>query len=100
MTTTQLCTLLTKAAEQKLGLTNLAILTHLHGCSDHRDYLSSLAHAVGISTAAITGQIDRLESFGLLTRTPNPFDRRGIFAALTHKSLRLFTDLGLRTETT
>jgi DNA-binding MarR family transcriptional regulator len=44
-----------------------------------------LATAVGLSTAAITTVIDRLERRGFATRRPDPKDRRRVLVQLTPK---------------
>ena len=93
MTANQLTEFLTKAAKLQLGVGNLAVLSHLHSRPDHTDSMTGIAQGVGISTAAITGQVDRLDGYGLVTRRPNLKDRRGVFASLTPKALEMFNNL-------
>lgn len=42
-----------------------------------------------LSSGAMTNRLDRLEKAGLIERTPNPEDRRGILVGLTKKGLEL-----------
>jgi DNA-binding MarR family transcriptional regulator len=93
MTASDLTQFLTSAAKLQLGVGNLAVLAHLHSCPGHTDSMTGIAQAVGISTAAITGQVDRLDGYGLVTRRPNLTDRRGVFAALTPQALDMFQNL-------
>lgn len=42
-----------------------------------------LSSTLMITTGGITGRLDRLEAAGLLARSPDPSDRRGVRVALT-----------------
>ncbi len=42
-----------------------------------------------LSSGAMTNRLDRLEKAGLIERTPNPEDRRGVLVGLTEKGLEL-----------
>lgn len=42
-----------------------------------------------LSSAAITGRLDNLEDRGLVTRSPDPADRRGVIVELTEKGCAL-----------
>lgn len=42
-----------------------------------------------LSSGAMTNRLDRLEKMGLIERTPNPSDRRGVLVGLTKKGLDL-----------
>lgn len=42
-----------------------------------------------LSSGAMTNRLDRLEKYGLIERTPNPNDRRGVLVGLTKKGLEL-----------
>ncbi|MFY0477307.1 MarR family winged helix-turn-helix transcriptional regulator [Achromobacter marplatensis] len=48
-----------------------------------------LVDALLLTSGAMTNRIDRLEQAGLLVRTPNPDDRRGIIVSLTTEGLRV-----------
>jgi DNA-binding MarR family transcriptional regulator len=48
-----------------------------------------LAEIVVRTTGGMTKTIDRLERHGLVTRTPDPTDRRGVLVRLTAKGRRL-----------
>lgn len=47
---------------------------------------SALAKRLGLSTAATTTSIDRLEALGHAHRSANPTDRRGVIVAATDES--------------
>lgn len=78
-----------KASNQKLSIKQLHILGYLALKENYRATLSELAAETGISTAAITGQIDTLEGRLLLERHHPQQDRRTIYACLTLKGLEL-----------
>ncbi|MFD4838838.1 MarR family winged helix-turn-helix transcriptional regulator [Achromobacter sp. NPDC058515] len=48
-----------------------------------------LVDALLLTSGAMTNRLDRLEQAGLLLRTPNPDDRRGIIVTLTAEGLRV-----------
>jgi DNA-binding MarR family transcriptional regulator len=50
---------------------------------------TDLYEAAMISSGSMTNRIDRLEKAGLVTRAPNPADRRGTLVALTADGLAL-----------
>ena len=48
----------------------------------------ALAAAVMLSTGGMTKRLDQMEAAGLLTRAPDPSDRRGLLIGLTAKGRR------------
>jgi DNA-binding MarR family transcriptional regulator len=48
-----------------------------------------LARSLLITTGAMTTRLDRLERNGMITRTADPADRRGVLVQLTRKGERL-----------
>lgn len=48
-----------------------------------------LVEALLLTSGAMTNRLDRLEQAGLLARSPNPDDRRGIIVSLTPEGLRV-----------
>lgn len=54
---------------------------------------TQLFEALMISSGGMTNRIDRLEKAGLIVRSPNPEDRRGMLVSLTEKGLKLIDDL-------
>lgn len=50
---------------------------------------SDLAHAAGITPAAMTTSIDRLIDLGHVTRDPHPTDRRKLVITATENSVRI-----------
>jgi DNA-binding MarR family transcriptional regulator len=50
---------------------------------------TDLYEAAMISSGSMTNRIDRLEKAGLVTRRPNPADKRGSLVALTAQGLAL-----------
>ncbi|MGW5235648.1 MarR family winged helix-turn-helix transcriptional regulator [Streptomyces nodosus] len=62
-----------------------------------------LSATLMITTGGMTGRLDRLERAGLLRRSPDPHDRRGLRVTLTDKGFRLVDEalgagLSLQTE--
>ncbi|MBV8528052.1 MAG: MarR family transcriptional regulator [Candidatus Dormibacteraeota bacterium] len=54
---------------------------------------SRLLASVTISSGGMTGRLDRLEHAGLVTRRPDPDDRRGVLVRLTDEGERLTAQL-------
>jgi DNA-binding MarR family transcriptional regulator len=54
----------------------------------HQMKPTDLGYAIVLSSGAMTNRIDRLEQAGLVTRLPDPGDRRGTLVALTEKGRR------------
>ena len=50
---------------------------------------SALLKASLVTSGAITNRIDRMEESGLVTRVPDPDDRRGVLVQLTSKGIKL-----------
>ncbi|MFF0444810.1 MarR family winged helix-turn-helix transcriptional regulator [Streptomyces sp. NPDC004609] len=46
-----------------------------------------LSATLMLTTGGMTGRLDKLEKAGLLTRSPDPNDRRGLRITLTHRGL-------------
>ncbi|MEW2285634.1 MarR family transcriptional regulator [Streptomyces sp. NPDC047841] len=64
---------------------------------------SELSAALMLTTGGMTGRLDKLERAGLLRRSPDPHDRRGLRVSLTEEGLRLIdeaVDAGLAQEST
>jgi DNA-binding MarR family transcriptional regulator len=77
----------------KLNLT-IAQLKSLFYISRHgRVNLSGLASGIRVTPANVTGIVDRLVEQGLLTRTPDPDDRRVSWLTVTGKGKTLTNDL-------
>jgi DNA-binding MarR family transcriptional regulator len=74
------------AAEHDLSLTQLRVLAILR---DRQGSMSDLATYLGLDKSSISGLVDRAEKRGLVQRTPNPLDGRGIDVALTAEGSRL-----------
>ncbi|MER6910818.1 MarR family transcriptional regulator [Streptomyces sp. NPDC000594] len=61
-----------------------------------------LSATLMLTTGGMTGRLDRLEKAGLLTRNPDPHDRRGLRITLTAQGLDLVDQAvtaGLRAQT-
>lgn len=54
---------------------------------------TQLFDALMISSGGMTNRLDRLEKAGLITRSPNPEDRRGMIVSLSEKGLALIDRL-------
>ncbi|MGW6708954.1 MarR family winged helix-turn-helix transcriptional regulator [Streptomyces sp. NPDC054956] len=72
-----------------LGRTGLRVLTELR-CAGSPYTLApgELSRAVGITSGALTGCLDRLEEAALVTRLPVPGDRRRLAVRLTARGVR------------
>ncbi|MFF5444624.1 MarR family winged helix-turn-helix transcriptional regulator [Streptomyces sp. NPDC012888] len=60
-----------------------------------------LADTMMITTGGMTGRLDKLEKAGLLSRSPDPNDRRGLQVTITDKGLELIDEAvvaGLRAQ--
>ncbi|MFE9173609.1 MarR family winged helix-turn-helix transcriptional regulator [Streptomyces kebangsaanensis] len=51
-----------------------------------------LSATLMLTTGGMTGRLDKLEGAGLLRRSPDPHDRRGLQVTLTDKGLRLIDE--------
>ena len=74
------------AAEHDLSLTQLRVLAILR---DRQGSMSDLATYLGLDKSTISGLVDRAEKRGLLRRTQNPLDGRGVDVALTARGRAL-----------
>jgi DNA-binding MarR family transcriptional regulator len=74
------------AAEHDLSLTQLRVLAILR---DRQGSMSDLATYLGLDKSTISGLVDRAEKRGLLRRTQNPLDGRGVDVALTARGIEL-----------
>lgn len=74
------------AVLQRFGLSiaDFDVLNTLRRVSDqHGSKPSDMARSSLITTGAMTSRLDRLERAGLIRRTPDPADRRGVLVRLT-----------------
>ena len=76
--------------DQQLTIRQFAILHSVH---HGKKSVSELADGSNISRPAISRSVDSLVNTGLITRIPDPHDRRYIDLALSHKGERLFESL-------
>ncbi len=68
----------------EINVRGLHLLVHLH-LSGSGKRLKSLASAIGLTSAGMTGVADQLELKGLVVREVPPNDRRSIYLSLTPK---------------
>ncbi|AWZ05699.1 MULTISPECIES: MarR family transcriptional regulator [unclassified Streptomyces] len=72
-----------------LGRTGLRVLTELrYAGAPYTLAAGELARAVGVTSGALTGCLDRLEEAALATRLPVPGDRRRLAVRLTAQGVR------------
>jgi len=71
----------------KITLPQFLILGFLHNNGDSK--MCGIAKFMSVTTAAMTGMVDRLEKYGYVERESEPEDRRIINVSLTHKGLEL-----------
>ena len=89
-----------QATLSRVGLTKeeFKVLCALHaGTRSH----GSMCRELGVSTGAMTNRLDKLERAGLLARSRDPNDRRGVLLRLTphgHKKLEEYIDTGATRE--
>jgi DNA-binding MarR family transcriptional regulator len=79
------------AALQPLGLSfgDFDVVNTLRRRGDeHGTKPSDLARSSLITSGAMTSRLDRLERAGLITRRPDPADRRGVLVYLTERGER------------
>jgi DNA-binding MarR family transcriptional regulator len=91
-----------RANLQRVALTKeeLKVLCLLHGGSRSH---GSLCDELGVSTGTMTNRLDKLERAGLLERTRDSHDRRGVLLNLTpvgQSKLDDYIDLGTAREQT
>jgi DNA-binding MarR family transcriptional regulator len=91
------------AVSAKLGLgasdSQFMTLLQSHGPLTPRQ----LSEHTGLTSGTVTGVIDRLESLGLITRQPDPHDRRKVLvtpslAAIQEKLAPLYAEQGRRVQ--
>ncbi len=70
---------------QKSGVRSFSEAITLETLRDNAKPITKLSDSAGVTKAAMTGTVDRLERRGLVQRRPNEFDRRGVVVALTQK---------------
>jgi DNA-binding MarR family transcriptional regulator len=70
-------------AFHQVSLASFEVLTLLARAPDQRMRMTELAHATALSTSGMTRVTDRLRELGLLTKERVPEDRRGFAARLT-----------------
>jgi DNA-binding MarR family transcriptional regulator len=69
------------AAQQGIGLYELLALGHLY--ADGPLTPTDLSGRLHVTSASVTGLVDRLEAGGLVSRSPYPNDRRRVLVAIT-----------------
>lgn len=73
-----------------LSLADFDVINTLRrSANEHGTNASDLAHAALITTGAMTARLNRLERAGLITRTPDPSDGRGVSINLTDRGEQL-----------
>jgi DNA-binding MarR family transcriptional regulator len=81
--------MVSQAAADRIGINT----TDLHSLnilafSDHELSAGELATTIGLTTASVTGVIDRLEHAGLVRRVRDPDDRRRVVVRLIPETAR------------
>ena len=75
--------------EHGIGRGDYDVLASLRRAGESRLTPGELAGGLLLSSAGVTGRIDRLERAGLVRRRPNPDDGRGVLVELTARGRRL-----------
>ena len=79
-----------------LSLPKLAALSHLHAAGESMP-LGELAQKLACVKSNVTQLVDRLEADGLVSRAPDPNDRRSRLAMLTSAGRKAF-EAGTRVQ--
>ncbi|MFF7365782.1 MarR family transcriptional regulator [Streptomyces sp. NPDC008125] len=74
------------SAEHDLSLTQLRVLGILR---DQRPRMSDLAAFLGLDKSTMSGLVDRAARRGLMTRAPNPADKRAVDVLITDAGRQL-----------
>ena len=82
---------ISELSEGKVTPPQLVALDFVHKHTEIK--MSDLAHLLGISTAAITGIVERIVKYGYLVRVSDPDDRRIIRVKLTPRGELLWNRL-------
>jgi DNA-binding MarR family transcriptional regulator len=85
-------TRLTGAADDALPMTASQRIALIEIGRDGPFRLSELAERMGTSTPTASRAVDGLEGLGLVTRTPEPADRRALSIELSPEGQRLFDE--------
>jgi DNA-binding MarR family transcriptional regulator len=73
-----------------LSIADFDVLNTLRRVGDrHGSKPTDLARSSLITTGAMTSRLDRLERSGLIRRTPDPADRRGVLIRLTARGSKV-----------
>jgi DNA-binding MarR family transcriptional regulator len=73
-----------------LSIADFDVLNTLRRVSDqHGSKPSDMARSSLITTGGMTSRLDRLERAGLIRRTPDPADRRGVLVRLTPRGSKV-----------
>ena len=54
---------------------------------------TEIARYTGLTTGSTTAMLDRLEKANMITRKPNPHDRRGVLIEINKKAMKAFIPL-------
>jgi DNA-binding MarR family transcriptional regulator len=76
-----------------LNLTDLRCFEMIARSTERPITAKRLAEFTGLTTAAITGVVDRLEAGGFVRRTPHPSDRRQIALEPVEAAVQRITEL-------
>jgi DNA-binding MarR family transcriptional regulator len=87
-----LARILCRASVLRLNANSLHALCVLHTL-DGAATMTSLSRKLGVSSAAITGIADSLESAGLISRHLSRSDRRLVYVHLTDKGTLALSDI-------
>ena len=90
---THLSRVLSRAGLYHLTANGLQALCELRAGGHDAATMSGLARKLEISTGAITGLADALETAGFVERQPSRTDRRAIFLFLTDTGRRALDDI-------
>jgi DNA-binding MarR family transcriptional regulator len=80
--------------QYRLTRSGFEVLLTLHGSAAHQLSPTLLARGQRMSSAGITGLVDQLAALDLVTRSPEPHDRRRVLVSLTRRGSQMVATAG------
>jgi len=80
--------------QYRLTRSGFEVLLTLHGSAGHQLSPTLLARGQRMSSAGITGLVDQLAALDLVTRSPEPHDRRRVVVSLTRRGSQMVATAG------
>lgn len=75
--------------EHELALSDYEVLVYLSWQPDRRMRMTELASSIGSTKSRLSHQIGRMEKAGMVRRTRDPGDKRGVVAEMTEQGQQM-----------